>query len=208
MNFSRVRKRALGARARSTTRRVDDECARGNGRDARAWNLKSSARARDARPPRDARESEMSEETARARSIAATTSGHARTSARGVKRRRAVSFGTTDRVIGVADADVEREPWELPRTCDACGLYCLPGLERWSCERCEGEGREFDCCGRCRREGRCAEHACGADAFALAEIGDDDEGGVGVNAEVTRVERRRGRRGLGGGAKGGRRRRR
>ena len=38
--------------------------------------------------------------------------------------------------VGVADADVDRaDVWELPRTCDSCGNYILPGRARWACAR-------------------------------------------------------------------------
>ena len=52
--------------------------------------------------------------------------------------------------IGRADADVNRaDTWELPRTCDGCGLYVLPGTARFACDSCAREGREYDLCASC-----------------------------------------------------------
>ena len=48
---------------------------------------------------------------------------------------------------GVAD-DIDREAWELPRTCDGCALYILG--ERWSCKECLEEPEDrFDLCKGC-----------------------------------------------------------
>ena len=55
-------------------------------------------------------------------------------------------------VIGFADDGVDRsDVWELPRTCDVCMLYILPGKKRWECNVCEGEGGGdgYDLCGQC-----------------------------------------------------------
>lgn len=122
-------------------------------------------------------------------------------------RARAVSFDAElERTIGVADARVDRgDVWELPRTCDGCGLYILPGRARWSCVVCELRGDAFDLCAGCRDGARAraadddedgktpetgarkrkrtgkgeketfAGHGHGLAAFELVE-GDDDEG--------------------------------
>ena len=123
------------------------------------------------------------------------------------RRARAVSFDAElERTIGVADARVDRgDVWELPRTCDGCGLYILPGRARWSCVVCELRGDAFDLCAGCRDGARAraadddedgktpetgarkrkrtgkgeketfAGHGHGLAAFELVE-GDDDEG--------------------------------
>ena len=119
-----------------------------------------------------------------------------------VKRPR-VSFAAEPAVtIGFAD-DASRAPWELPRTCDGCGLYCLPGDARWACEACEAVGREFDLCGACGTGDARDAHACGGSRIVLAEMRDvelDDE----VEGD-TGGRRARGR-GRGGRAVGKRRR--
>ena len=52
-----------------------------------------------------------------------------------------------ENIAGVAD-DIDREAWELPRTCDGCALYILG--ERWSCKECLEEPEdEFDLCKGC-----------------------------------------------------------
>ena len=57
------------------------------------------------------------------------------------------SLNNLEDVAGVAD-DIDREAWELPRTCDGCGLYILG--ERWSCGKCvEETEEEFDFCKAC-----------------------------------------------------------
>ena len=65
------------------------------------------------------------------------------------KIKKSVNFSLNhlEDVAGVAD-DIEREAWELPRTCDGCGLYILG--ERWSCGKCvEETEEEFDFCKAC-----------------------------------------------------------
>ena len=60
------------------------------------------------------------------------------------KIKKSVNFSLNhlEDVAGVAD-DIDREAWELPRTCDGCGLYILG--ERWSCGKCvEETEEEFD----------------------------------------------------------------
>jgi hypothetical protein len=52
--------------------------------------------------------------------------------------------------IGRADADVDRaDVWELPRTCDGCSLYILPGSARFACGACAPKGDEYDLCAGC-----------------------------------------------------------
>ena len=65
------------------------------------------------------------------------------------KIKKSVNFSLNhlEDVAGVAD-DIDREAWELPRTCDGCGLYILG--ERWSCGKCvEETEEEFDFCKAC-----------------------------------------------------------
>ena len=65
------------------------------------------------------------------------------------KMKKSVNFSLNhlEDVAGVAD-DIDREAWELPRTCDGCGLYILG--ERWSCGKCvEETEEEFDFCKAC-----------------------------------------------------------
>ena len=65
------------------------------------------------------------------------------------KIKKSVNFSLNhlEDVAGVAD-DIDREAWELPRTCDGCGLYILG--ERWSCGKClEETEEEFDLCKAC-----------------------------------------------------------
>jgi hypothetical protein len=65
------------------------------------------------------------------------------------KKKKTVNFSQShlEDVAGVAD-DIDREAWELPRTCDGCGLYILG--ERWSCAKCLEETEdEFDLCKGC-----------------------------------------------------------
>ena len=65
------------------------------------------------------------------------------------KIKKSVNFSLNhlEDVAGVAD-DIDREAWELPRTCDGCGLYILG--ERWSCAKClEETEHEFDLCKGC-----------------------------------------------------------
>lgn len=52
--------------------------------------------------------------------------------------------------IGRADADIDRaDVWELPRTCDGCSLYILPGSGRFACGACAPKGDEYDLCAGC-----------------------------------------------------------
>ena len=52
--------------------------------------------------------------------------------------------------IGRADADIDRaDVWELPRTCDGCSLYILPGSARFACGACAPKGEEYDLCAGC-----------------------------------------------------------
>lgn len=52
--------------------------------------------------------------------------------------------------IGRADADIDRaDVWELPRTCDGCSLYILPGSARFACGACAPKGDEYDLCAGC-----------------------------------------------------------
>ena len=114
-------------------------------------------------------------------------------------RRRTVSFAREDdleRSVGVADADVDRaDVWELPRTCDSCGNYILPGRARWACARCLEEGVEYDACETClarlareessrvkrgkRKKGakkrKVDAHAHGRASFVLAEAPDEED---------------------------------
>ena len=65
------------------------------------------------------------------------------------KIKKSVNFSLNhlEDVAGGAD-DIDREAWELPRTCDGCGLYILG--ERWSCGKCvEETEEEFDFCKAC-----------------------------------------------------------
>ena len=65
------------------------------------------------------------------------------------KIKKSVNFSLNhlEDVAGVAD-DIDRGAWELPRTCDGCGLYILG--ERWSCGKCvEETEEEFDFCKAC-----------------------------------------------------------
>jgi hypothetical protein len=65
------------------------------------------------------------------------------------KKKKTVNFSQNhlEDVAGFAD-DIDREAWELPRTCDGCGLYILG--ERWSCAKCLKETEdEFDLCKGC-----------------------------------------------------------
>ena len=67
----------------------------------------------------------------------------------GKRPRKRVAFGDAsaplERTVGVADADVDRTPIELPYTCDGCGNYIL--TTRMSCGGCE----DFDLCEPCFR---------------------------------------------------------
>jgi hypothetical protein len=114
-------------------------------------------------------------------------------------RRRTVSFAREDdleRSVGVADADVDRaDVWELPRTCDSCGNYILPGRARWACARCLEEGVEYDACETClarlareesarvkrgkgkkgAKKRKVDAHAHGRAAFVLAEAPDEED---------------------------------
>ena len=68
----------------------------------------------------------------------------------GRRPRKRVAFGDAsamplERTVGVADADVDRTPIELPYTCDGCGNYIL--TTRMSCGGCE----DFDLCEPCFR---------------------------------------------------------
>jgi len=52
--------------------------------------------------------------------------------------------------IGRADGDIDRaDVWELPRTCDGCSLYILPGSARFACGACAPKGEEYDLCAGC-----------------------------------------------------------
>ena len=96
--------------------------------------------------------------------------------------------------IGYVDADIDRsDTWELPRTCDGCALYILPGSARWSCSRCV----DFDLCTECLRVLASATasssaaaarekkkkkmmmkraiHEHGAEDFICAEIADEED---------------------------------
>ena len=128
------------------------------------------------------------------------------------RRARGVSFDAElERTIGVADDRVDRgDVWELPRTCDGCGLYILPGCARWSCVVCELRGGDgFDLCAAChdagvtttrttttmkandrgkagaRKRKRSEEsfvgHRHGASAFELVAGDDDDDEGERVD---------------------------
>lgn len=114
-----------------------------------------------------------------------------------------MSFARETVTIGFADGDASREPWELPRTCDGCGLYCLPGDERWACAACEREGREFDLCGACGRRADARDaHACGGACLVLAEM---REGALdALDGDVDALDGD----GASGGGEGGRKRRR
>ena len=115
-------------------------------------------------------------------------------------RSRTVSFAREDdleRSMGVADAAVDRaDVWELPRTCDSCALYILPGCARWACARCLEDGVEYDVCAACRaraareeaavvrgkkggkgvkKKRKVGGHAHGCAAFVLAEAPDEEE---------------------------------
>ena len=98
--------------------------------------------------------------------------------------------------IGFVDADIDRsDTWELPRTCDGCALYILPGCARYSCSKCD----EFDLCAGClrvlsassgasasrdknkkkkkkkKKEPKRAIHEHGAEDFICAELADEEE---------------------------------
>jgi len=115
-------------------------------------------------------------------------------------RSRTVSFAREDdleRSMGVADAAVDRaDVWELPRTCDSCALYILPGCARWACARCLEDGVEYDVCAACRaraareeaavvrgkkggkgvkKKRKVGGHAHGCAAFVLAEAPDEED---------------------------------
>lgn len=95
--------------------------------------------------------------------------------------------------IGFVDADIDRsDTWELPRTCDGCALYILPGCARYSCSKCD----EFDLCAGClrvlsassgasasrdtkkkkkKKKTKRAIHEHGAEDFICAELADEEE---------------------------------
>jgi len=122
----------------------------------------ASTRAPRRRAARDARAPTTTATTA--------TTPRARSGGAAARRARAVSFDDElERTIGVADARVDRgDVWELPRTCDRCGLYVPPGRERWSCAVCEARGDAFDLCAGCR-------DAAARTARARDDDDDDDD---------------------------------
>lgn len=92
--------------------------------------------------------------------------------------------------IGFVDANIDRsDTWELPRTCDGCAYFILPGCARYSCSKCD----EFDLCAGClrvlsassgasasrdkkkRKKTKRAIHEHGAEDFICAELADEEE---------------------------------
>ena len=153
---------------------------------------RASARVEDARD--DARES------ARVRDddddACATPTERSRSSSRANETVRLLESMTVVSRAGVADADVDRaDVWELPRTCDSCGNYILPGRARWACARCLEEGVEYDACETClarlareesarvkrgkgkkgAKKRKVDAHAHGRAAFVLAEAPDEED---------------------------------
>ena len=187
--------------ARASSSRADARC--GDASRGRLAFIRQSSTARgveDARP----RASRTRETTRASRcAFATTTTTTAGTPARETtnmdSRRRTVSFAREDdleRSVGVADADVDRaDVWELPRTCDSCGNYILPGRARWACARCLEEGVEYDACETClarlareessrvkrgkRKKGakkrKVDAHAHGRASFVLVEAPDEED---------------------------------
>ena len=171
---------------------------------ARRETTEETTRRRIARGVDVARASRTRETTRASRcAFATTTTTTAATPARETtnmdSRRRTVSFAREDdleRSVGVADADVDRaDVWELPRTCDSCGNYILPGRARWACARCLEEGVEYDACETClarlareessrvkrgkRKKGakkrKMDAHAHGRASFVLVEAPDEED---------------------------------
>ena len=80
-------------------------------------------------------------------SVNAENEGKKEKKTKKIKKSVNFSLNHLEDVAGVAD-DIDREAWELPRTCDGCGLYILG--ERWSCGKCvEETEEEFDFCKAC-----------------------------------------------------------
>ena len=145
----------------------------------------ASTRAPRRRAARDARA------TAPTATSDATTPRRDPARAAAPRRARAVSFDDElERTIGVADARVDRgDVWELPRTCDRCGLYVPPGRERWSCAVCEARGDAFDLCAGCR-------DAAARTARARDDDDDDDDDGNAIERRARKRKRtvRKGRK--------------
>lgn len=74
--------------------------------------------------------------------------------------------------IGRADADIDRaDVWELPRTCDGCSLYILPGSARFACGACAPKGEEYDLCAECFKTLQREEKANAAASVRKGKVG-------------------------------------